>query len=720
MQSPNYRLVRTALALAIAIELNPAWAESLELDPVRVDGVKHDIYQRLDSINPRIVIEREELTRYADSNIGSVLRRLPGVVIGGPPGEAKDVRLRGLDKEYTQILINGKRIPGGGEKREFQVDRIPTALVERIEIIRNPRPDIDAQGVGGTINIVLRQVPESRFAELWLGGNSFDGEQIRPRGSLSFGGNADDFGFIVAADAQRRETEKDKIKQKFKGDGTLKDSEDEQEEKIFTDLALTPRLTWQPNADFTLEFAPLWLYSDEDKDKIKRKLDGNGNLKELEDEAEENVRETVGGDVIFTRSLNDLGELSMDLGWRESTEDKENNKQVFKNEELDKLELETEDKEDAEFSAVGRWRDLALGNHALAFTVDLLVKERDKRKIKTENGELKTGPKDNFSIDETKLALSAADVWQITPTWLLSPGLRIEWLERDAADASGFEQSDDHVDFHPSLQTVWRALPWLNLRAAGSRTVRQPKFDELVPVSEEKDGTFDDPDQAGNPNLEPERAWSLDAGFEIPLLKNTALIGVNGFYRYLEDKIENRIIRDPDSARFVEIPVNVGTGETWGVEFDGQLPLSPLGLKGLSLHGNATLLDSRIKDPRTGEVRPFKDQPSTIFNIGLNQHIDAIGMAFGGNFNFTGERENVEFKDENRVIETEDETAILDVYLHQSLGRHAELRLTASNLLGAEKDKRKTTFKTDGAIKEFEFEHEDSGPTFQATFIVNW
>lgn len=38
----------------------------------------------------------------------------------------------------------------------MQVDRLPADMIERIEIIRNPTAEYDASGIGGTINIVLK------------------------------------------------------------------------------------------------------------------------------------------------------------------------------------------------------------------------------------------------------------------------------------------------------------------------------------------------------------------------------------------------------------------------------------------------------------------------------------------------------------------------------------------------------------------------------------
>ena len=43
----------------------------------------------------------------------ALMRRLPGVTQGGRPGRGSDLRMRGMGSGYTQILIDGERVPPG-------------------------------------------------------------------------------------------------------------------------------------------------------------------------------------------------------------------------------------------------------------------------------------------------------------------------------------------------------------------------------------------------------------------------------------------------------------------------------------------------------------------------------------------------------------------------------------------------------------------------------
>ncbi|MFW9257372.1 TonB-dependent receptor plug domain-containing protein [Nostoc sp. CALU 546] len=72
----------------------------IELDVIGTPLVNF-IEERQNSPTGVIILDQKEIQRFNYRTIGEVLRRQPGVVLGGPPGEDKDVRLLGLPKEYS-------------------------------------------------------------------------------------------------------------------------------------------------------------------------------------------------------------------------------------------------------------------------------------------------------------------------------------------------------------------------------------------------------------------------------------------------------------------------------------------------------------------------------------------------------------------------------------------------------------------------------------------
>ena len=94
--------------------------------------------------------------------------------------EYDGAQLRGLDPGYTQILINGKKVPGAGDDRSFFVDRIPAELVEHIEIVRSTSANRSGDAVAGALNIVLRDAYAFDGGYVRAGGLRFDDGEVKP------------------------------------------------------------------------------------------------------------------------------------------------------------------------------------------------------------------------------------------------------------------------------------------------------------------------------------------------------------------------------------------------------------------------------------------------------------------------------------------------------------------------------------------------------------
>ncbi len=139
---------------------SPAPAASSATPPATADlgqveirsNRNNDTEVRRESSASKIVIGREEIEKQGDSTLGEVLKRLPGVTVQGAPGRGGAIRMRGLGGGYTQILLDGERVPPG-----FSIDSLTPEQVEKIEILRAPTAETGARAIAGTINIVLRE-----------------------------------------------------------------------------------------------------------------------------------------------------------------------------------------------------------------------------------------------------------------------------------------------------------------------------------------------------------------------------------------------------------------------------------------------------------------------------------------------------------------------------------------------------------------------------------
>ena len=149
-----------ALAATLAQAQTTSAASSAQVQDMGQIEIKsnrdNDTAVRRESTAAKIVIGREEIDKQGDASLGEVLKRLPGVTIQGTPGRGGAIRMRGLGSGYTQILLDGQRVPPG-----FSVDSLTPEQVEKIEILRAPTAETGARAIAGTINIVLREGQKS-------------------------------------------------------------------------------------------------------------------------------------------------------------------------------------------------------------------------------------------------------------------------------------------------------------------------------------------------------------------------------------------------------------------------------------------------------------------------------------------------------------------------------------------------------------------------------
>ena len=695
----------TPLCLALCLTPVAALAAETQLPDVVVGAERDDFDARRDARSTRLVYGREELDKMSELTVGDYLRRLPGVTFSGPPGSPRDVRLRGMDKGYTQILIDGEPVPGGGKERQIQVDRLPLDMIERIEIIRAPTADMPNEGLAGTINIVLREAPARRVASARAQYGVTDGRNADAETKNLSAQYGDRFGnvslLLNASVGERGEVKtKSKDEQKFRPDGTRTDRKQEFEDErlVAEGIEFAPRLNVKLGGGNELSLTPFVSRSDEEKRKTFDKFKfstpatgvgrvGDGTKAEREDKLREIAR--LRGE--WKTKLTGGREFSLHAGAQEGIEDKDKMAREF-NAAGAQTKLAEERTENVERESFGGVRlTLPLGAHHLKAGIEYFDKTREdnKRTVETDakgKVSVKTpGLGDRFDIAEKRWVAFVQDEVELAKGHVLTPGLRSQWIEQSSVDSNGERRSGDYTLNSPSLHYLWKFDARNNLRASVAETVKLPKFDELSSVTETKSGTLTDPDKSGNANLKPEKALGFELGWEHFLPRSGGVLGANAFYRDITDKIEKRTALE--SGRFVERPDNVGDARIWGVELDARAQMDLVGLPQLMLRANATRLYSRLENTATGRDTRVKDQPPYVYNVGFDYYLPRWDASFGGNYNYTPRF----LKDPGSATNRDDEAEqkLLDFYLHKRISRQFGLRLTATNLLDMEKDKDK-------------------------------
>jgi TonB-dependent receptor len=72
-------------------------------------------------------------------------------------GEARNIIIRGMGPELNSVTFNGERVPSAeGDNRRIQLDLIPSDMIQTIEVNKTLTPEMDADAIGGSVNLVSR------------------------------------------------------------------------------------------------------------------------------------------------------------------------------------------------------------------------------------------------------------------------------------------------------------------------------------------------------------------------------------------------------------------------------------------------------------------------------------------------------------------------------------------------------------------------------------
>ena len=754
---------------------DPGAAEPKELDRIVVmPGIAYR--NRTDDTAPVLRYDLEYFQRFEPSTVGDMLKRVPGVgFVGSDVMEYDGAQLRGLGGGYTQVLINGKKVPGAGDDRSFFVDRIPAEMVDHIEIKRSASANRSGDAMAGAINIVLRDAYEFTGSYIRVGVNRwYDGEVNPTFGAVTsfdaFGGR-----MLAGVNVQDRYRRKEKRSDRFT-DNTMEEKvswEDQTEAKDGRDYSAN--LSYTADVGDSGRFSIDGFYVKTDRDVTEVSFE-----EELDDDEVENKR-VPGLNPYDQKNYGISAEYSFDMagGTTRLSADHarfENHEATTEGEEVyvssaenwdetwsidgaewDETVFEAEaiDAKDSETGfTVAHVRPA--GGAELEFGVDYRSKERDSLVTSyeweaDEEGQTPNWPAD-YELDGS--VASVIEEKRLDPYVMLSSkgdafsweaGLRYETTDSEVEyiedEESEGRVSKDYNELLPSVSLRWDLTDADRINLSLARTVKRPNFNELIPAL--LDGEFGDNDYIGNPELDQETANGLDLGFEHRLGRQ-GVVGLNFFYRDVQDLIElvntgepseemqdtweemveegeavdlaDAMAQEPASSWLVTSD-NVGDGKVWGFEFDLSTPLSAFGLDDTGVFVNYSWVKSEVEDFLG--TRRFNNQAKSVYNVGFIQDLPTLAASFGATYRKQGDAYERILGEEVIVRYG----AELDVFVEKRLGDSFSVRLSANNLLDASKDEFFDKFDTEADqiardYDEYELETEEAGASYQ--LVMRW
>lgn len=149
------------------------------------------------------IVSTDQIGKFPDANIGDAVKRIPGITMQVDQGEARNIIVRGLSPQLNSVTLNGSRIPSAeGDNRNIQMDLIPSDMIQTIEVNKAVTPDMDADAIGGSVNLITRTSPQGfRLSATAGSGVNYISNKRILNGSFLVGDRSDNgkFGWMLSA-----------------------------------------------------------------------------------------------------------------------------------------------------------------------------------------------------------------------------------------------------------------------------------------------------------------------------------------------------------------------------------------------------------------------------------------------------------------------------------------------------------------------------------------
>lgn len=100
------------------------------------------------------VLSSDDFGQLPDANLSEALQRMPGVFLERDQGEGRFVGIRGIDPSLNATSINGVALTAPeSDTRAVALDVIPSELLETLIVKKSFTPDMEPEGVGGSIEV---------------------------------------------------------------------------------------------------------------------------------------------------------------------------------------------------------------------------------------------------------------------------------------------------------------------------------------------------------------------------------------------------------------------------------------------------------------------------------------------------------------------------------------------------------------------------------------
>jgi len=550
----------------------------------------------------------DNLTQIGGS-AADLLKNMPGVMAGAE-GE---ITLRG---KSPLILINGRVSGIGGADRTANLEQIPAAAIERIEIITNPSSKYDADAEAGIINLVLKKNTDLGTNGAVAAGAGF-GERYRLNGTLLLNHKTPKWNFGAAYDnwytTRTRRVRGDRVQFNLPDEYFL--TQRRFDERTLQNQNARINIDFSPNEKNSLNLEAIWLFQGEDNSETltttaeTATLDFTGRNRRHSNE----IRRFHTAEALLEFSRK-FGKPDQSLTLRASSafdNDRENT--LITTQELDPEFVETGD---PYLQKTHNYENYGISNLSLDYShpagPNSLVEtgykaifrslDNDFLRQNESNGGFVTDP-DNTDIFNFREQIHAAYVQYNTwvgdkksPDWKFGLGLRAEQVWNNGGlKLKPLTFKNDYFNLFPSAQLIRYTANRDMVKLTYGRRINRPSFGQMIPFTDITDSLNT---RAGNPALKPELAHSLELTYSHTF--GNGSLNLTGFYRNTSNVILPYTTLDSNGVAFTK-PFNFGNATTYGLE--GMVAVNPFDFWSLNLNMSGYDLRFVNNDPTLGLQR---------------------------------------------------------------------------------------------------------------------
>lgn len=246
------------------------------------------------------VVSADQVGKFPDANTGDALKRIPGIAVQNDQGEARDIIIRGLAPQLNSVTLNGDRIPSAeGDNRRVQLDLIPSDMIQTIQVNKAVTPDMEADAIGGSVNLVTRSAPSKLRVSLT---GAFGRNPVRESSLYNFSAVAaqrffnDKLGAVVSASYNSNDYGSDNVEFEWDSPTFIKEHDIRRYDVKRIRRSVALNLDWKLDSNNVIEFKSILNHRDdlENRYRLRYKFDDN-DTDDTSDDEYKITRQTKGG-----------------------------------------------------------------------------------------------------------------------------------------------------------------------------------------------------------------------------------------------------------------------------------------------------------------------------------------------------------------------------------------------------------------------------------------